>query len=118
MKKDVFSAQTGRKLAKIELIDAAAPLNTGNRYSFRVVHGFGNMWRKSFNGENMTIVTDEEQEVLLNVVAFPAEKEGVGIMDIDMALPARSQADLEAVDHETPRSFATRVRGYFLRARS
>lgn len=115
MQKEVFSAHSGRKLARIELMDVTAPIEIGDRYSFRIVKGFGNMWRKAFNEENMTI-KKEDDEILLNIVAFPAEEEGIGILDMELLLPPRSKE--ETVKQKDSRSFVTRVRGYFSRPRA
>ncbi len=114
MKKEVFSARSGRPLAKIELLDAATPLEVGARHSFRIVDGFGNMWRKAFDEENMTVKKDEE-DMLVRVVAFPAEEEGVGILDIDMTLPPRIVESARPTARS--RSFLSRLRSYFSRSR-
>ncbi len=119
MEKEVFSAHSGRLLSVIELIDVTLPLETNVNYSFRVLEGFGNMWRKSFAQENMTLKNAEGKEVILNILAFPSEKEGIGILSIGMVLPPRPKGQNGTAEQQklSPSLFK-RMRGYLTRPRA
>lgn len=116
MQKEVYSAHSGRKLAKIEFVNGENLLTLGDRLSFRVLNGFGNLWRKSFDEEEVTVRQDD-QELLVRIVAFPAEKEGVGLLDIEQPLPPRSAEPKPELEPVKSLSLAKRVRGYFSRPR-
>ncbi len=111
MEKSVYSGRSGRKLARIELIDAVKPIEIGERHSFRVIKGFGFMWRKSFEEETMTL-KKAGVEFVLHIAAFPAEKTGIGILDVGDVFerPAEASAPTTA----TPSLFK-RVQGYLTR---
>ena len=114
MQKEVFSARSGKKLAEVEFVDASkSSVDIGERYTFRVVRGFGNLWKKHFDLQDVTI-KQAGAEMLIQIVAFPSEKESVGIVDIGMILPPREVTGEVKKLKQKPSSLR-RVRGYFKR---
>lgn len=115
MRKEVLSARSGRKVASIELIDPPNTIQIGERYSFRVLNGFGSMYRKTIHEEEMTLRVGDS-EMLIYITAFPAVREGIGILDVNTELPPRSEEErAEFLASSSSTSLVKRIRGYFKR---
>ena len=118
----IFSARTGEKVASVNLIDIEEKVELGQICQFSVEQGFSRLWKFWHEQKSLSIRNNDDQEILVQVAAFPAERGAPGYLRFDSILPPQTVEEqtsskklIKKKRREKPPTFGERLRKLVMR---
>ena len=120
----IVSVRSDRKVAFVELDVKVSEIALGQQPAFKIIKGFGDLWRKYHDNSQLTIIGGKEREYFVTLAAFPTDRDGIGYVTIDSIVPTPEEIVLPQVKERRrkrkrksqPKSFLDRLRMPFRRS--